>query len=41
LATFDFTIADQSVGQMIGPEGGFLVSLSMTMPPVYENASLD
>jgi hypothetical protein len=36
MAMFDFTLDDTTVGQNIGPQNGFLVSLRMTTPPVYE-----
>jgi hypothetical protein len=34
MANFDFVIDDQSVGQTIGPQDGFLVSLVVTQPPL-------
>ena len=36
MALTDYTLTDASVGQTIGPPNGFLVSLKMTTPPVYE-----
>jgi hypothetical protein len=32
MATFDFQLTDQDIGLVIGPENGFLVSLSQTAP---------
>ena len=36
MATFDFTITEASIGEMIGPPDGFLVNLTMVTPPVHE-----
>lgn len=33
MALFDFTITDQNVGELIGPQAGYLVNLAMTTPP--------
>lgn len=36
MATTEHTITDANIGQVIGPADGFLVSLRMTTPPIYE-----
>ena len=36
MATFDFTITEAGIGEMIGPPDGFLVNLTMVTPPVHE-----
>jgi hypothetical protein len=36
MATFDFTVTEANIGQVIGPADGFLVNLTMTTPPVHE-----
>ena len=41
MATTEHTITDANVGQVIGPADGFLVSLRMTTPPVYETPEGD
>jgi hypothetical protein len=42
MATFDFTIDDQSVGSVIGPQNGYIVALAMTTrPSAYEVPSFN
>jgi hypothetical protein len=36
MATFDFTVTEANIAQVIGPADGFLVNLTMTTPPVHE-----
>ena len=36
MATFDFTLDETSVGEMLTPEDGHVTALAMTTPPPYE-----
>jgi hypothetical protein len=38
LATTDFQITEANIGEMIGPQDGFLVALSRTRPHVHDGA---
>jgi hypothetical protein len=39
MATFDFTLTDQDMGRVIGPENGFVVNLKRTRPGPFETPS--
>jgi hypothetical protein len=41
MATFDFTLDETSVGQMLTPEDGHVTALAMTTPPPYETPEWD
>ena len=41
MATFDFTLDETSVGQMLTPEEGHVTALAMTTPPPYETPEWD
>jgi hypothetical protein len=41
MATFDLTLDETSVGQMLTPEDGHVTALAMTTPPPYETPEWD
>ena len=41
MATFDFTLDETSVGEMLTPEDGHVTALAMATPPPYETPEWD